>query len=327
MKKRSINKQQASRIEKKQLSLQQSALKQDSKALEGLIIARFNKHALVETSEGRCIHCYIKPSIDSLVAGDKVVWQQEDTGKGLIVSRYPRQVVLARYSEKKEYKAVAANMTQVIIVIAAIPEVSWLLLDSYLIMAEHLHLKAAIIFNKIDVPGQHENIKKRLKEQYASLGYSVLFTSTHRVSTLKDLATKLADETSVFVGQSGVGKSSLISSFLPSSLSPTIGALSSSTELGCHTTSNAYLYHLPSGGDLIDSPGIRTFGLWQMSYTDLAKGYREFLTYLPACKFRDCNHFSTPHCAIIEAVKNKNISNDRYQNYVKICHQLTSSNG
>ena len=139
----------------------------------------------------------------------------------------------------------------------------------------------------------------------------------------KQLQDALKDQTSVFVGQSGVGKSSLISHILPEESSKIqVAEISVKSELGCHTTSNSCFYHIPSGGALIDSPGVREFGLWHMDATDIAKGFREFKPFLSKCKFRNCNHQDTPGCALLEAIKNKFITRQRYENYVKISTQF-----
>ena len=124
------------------------------------------------------------------------------------------------------------------------------------------------------------------------------------------------------MGQSGVGKSSLITRVLPLELGIQTAAISTRTDLGCHTTSNSCLYHIPTGGALIDSPGVREFGLWHMPVTEIAKGYREFRPYLSQCKFRNCNHRDTLGCALVTAVNNTLVSRNRYDNYVKISTQF-----
>jgi ribosome biogenesis GTPase len=137
MSKRRINKQQVARIEKMQAQYRQ---KTDILGKDGLILSCFGRHAEVEDSQGNCIHCSIRPNLDSLVAGDRIVWQPEGNAQGIVVSRYPRQSILSRSDKRGALKPVAANISQVIVVAAAKPELAWPLLDSYLIMAEHLAL-------------------------------------------------------------------------------------------------------------------------------------------------------------------------------------------
>jgi len=317
MSKRRISEQQSARIEKNQKRYRQPTEQESNSATaDGLVIRRFSRHALVEPINGACIHCSIRPNIDSLVAGDRVVWQAEGERQGVIVSRYPRQSVLGRPDKKGQIKPVAANISQILIVTAPKPEISWPLVDSYLVMADYLNLRACIILNKTDLACNQ--LRERLRQQYEPLGYPIVFTSYEDKKSYQLLQNLLDAQISVFVGQSGVGKSSLIAHILPLEANIQIAAISDQAELGKHTTSSSCLYHLPTGGALIDSPGIREFGLWHMPAVDIAKGYREFKPYLSQCKFRNCNHQDTPGCEIIAAVKNKLIARDRYENYVRI---------
>ncbi len=321
MSKRRISDQQSARIEKKQKHYrQQTEIGDQNSTADGLVIRRFSRHALVESLSGTRIHCSIRPTIDSLVAGDRVIWQAEGDKQGVIVSRYPRQSVLGRPDKRGQLKPVAANISQVMIVIAPKPEISWALLDSYLVMAEYLHLQACIVLNKIDIPC--DKLQQQLLQQYEHLGYSILFTSHEDQKNHKHLLTTLNNQTSVFVGQSGVGKSSLIAGVLPLESGIQTGAISLRTELGTHTTSSSCLYHLPTGGALIDSPGVREFGLWHMPVTEIAKGYREFKPYLSQCKFRNCNHLDNIGCALLAAVNQNLVARNRYDNYVKIATQF-----
>lgn len=322
MSKRRINKQQSNRIARKQRELLQNKSFGEEKAHEGLVITRFGSHALIEEDSAISTHCSIRPSIGSLVAGDKVLWLQESEEQGVVISRFPRTSVLGRPDKKGQMKAIAANVTQVMIVVAPKPEISWPLLDSYLVMTESLGIKACIVVNKTDLPSLL--IKERLINQYQPLGYDILFHSQYNKKDPIELEKVLKDETCVFVGQSGVGKSSIISSLLPDRADIAIGEISEISELGRHTTSNSTLYHLPHSGALIDSPGVREFGLWHMSTREIAKGYREFSPFQEHCKFRDCNHTTSPGCAIKKAVFDAKIAEQRYQNYVKISAQYSN---
>ncbi len=322
MSKRRINLKQTARIEKNQKNYRQKIDEISEKTTDGLVIKRFSRHALIESPEGRRILCSIRPTIDSLVTGDHVVWQAEGSTQGVVVSRYPRQSMLGRPDKRGQIKPIAVNITQIMIIIAPKPEVSWSLLDSYLVMAEYLNIEACIILNKTDLAS--DAIRKQLLDEYESLGYSILFTSHHVKDSCKELEKALDNQVSVFVGQSGVGKSSLISQILPLETIQT-GAISAKTALGKHTTSTSCLYHLPTGGALIDSPGVREFGLWHMPINEITKGFREFRPYVSECKFRNCSHQNALGCALLEAVKNKLVSRRRYDNYVKISSQFSKS--
>ena len=283
---------------------------------EGLVITSFNRKVLIEEQDGVQRVCALRSQIQPLVAGDLVQIQVDHAGQGIVLNCHPRTSVLGRPDQRGHYKVIAANITQLLIVIAAQPEVSWVLLDRYLIMAEHLKIPARIILNKTDLPC--DAVREKLLDVYAPLGYTVVFTQ-HTDSLCPSFVDTLTDQISVFVGQSGVGKSSLINRLLPDMESSIrTGPLSVHGALGTHTTRNARYYAGPWGGAVIDSPGVRDFLLWEMPRAAIAWGYREFRPYIAQCKFRDCEHHDTPGCALTLAVKNNTLSSLRYQNYVKI---------
>lgn len=322
MSKRRITDQQTSRIQKKQARYhEQVGLPSHGDLVDGLVITRFGRHALIEDTQGQEIHCSIRPALSSLVAGDRVIWQPEGKTQGVVLSIYPRQSILNRPDARGVLKPIAANITQIMITLAPVPAISWILLDSYLVMAETLHIKACIVLNKIDLPC--ETIKEKLIQDYASLGYKVLFTSIQmRRDARDDLLQTLNHETSVFVGQSGVGKSSIISAILPH-MDISTGAISDFSNLGRHTTSNSRLYRIAGDGHLIDSPGIRELGLWAISERTIAEGFCEFRPFLQQCQFRNCKHANTVGCAIIQATQSGKIKPSRYDNYLKLVEKFS----
>ncbi|MBA2648400.1 MAG: ribosome small subunit-dependent GTPase A [Legionella sp.] len=320
MSKRRINKQQSARIEKIQQSYHDTKDNLHDSLADGLVITRFSRHVELEDKDGKRVRCSIRPNLDILVAGDRVIWQTEGDNQGVVVSLYPRASILARPTAAGLQKPIAANITQLIIVIAPKPELSWPLLDSYLIMAETLRLHAVILMNKSDLPSQR--IKQELIGDYQPLGYPLIFTSQTHMAGYEELKKVLNHQVSVFVGQSGVGKSSLIAGILPHEPNIQIQDISEISELGRHTTSNSRYYHLPSGGALIDSPGIREFSLWSMDMPSLAQAYPEFAPLIPQCKYRNCLHVNTPHCAILEALKHGKLSKRRYDNFIKLSMQF-----
>lgn len=320
MTKRRINKQQSARIEKIQKKYQENKELSLDNLLDGLVITRFSKHVIIEDEQGKQISCSIRPNLDTIVAGDRVIWQPEGLTQGVVVSLYPRASMLARPTNAGLKKPVAANITQLIIVVAPKPEISWPLLDSYLIMAETLKLHAVIVVNKSDL--LNEDLKKEILADYQPLPYPIVFTSTSDPNSYQDLKNVLNHQVSVFVGQSGVGKSSLIAGILPHETSIQTGAISEIAELGRHTTSNSRYFHLPSGGALIDSPGVREFSLWHIDEAGITQGYPEFKPFLLRCKFRNCLHKDTPHCGLLEALQKGEISQKRYDNYLKLRSQF-----
>lgn len=321
MSKRQISKQQSARIEKIQQNYQNILDNNTDNLADGLVITRFSKHVIIEDNQGTKIHCSIRPNLEVLVAGDRVVWQPEGVDQGVVVSLYPRASMLARPTAKGIHKPVAANITQMIIVIAPEPILSWPLLDSYLIMAETLNLHAVILLNKTDLLSS--NLKQELIDNYQTLDYPIIFTTQKDNKSLEQLKKVLNNQVSVFVGQSGVGKSSLITGILPHEDAIATQAISEGSLLGRHTTSNSRYYHLPSGGALIDSPGVREFSLWHMDAYSIAKAYKEFAPLINQCKFRNCLHINTPQCAIIDALTKGLISQKRYDNFIKLCEQFS----
>ena len=313
MVKRKITQQQLGRIQKRLAVLQHD---DQQELFDGLVILRYAHSAIIETTDGRLLCCAIRPAITSLVVGDKVLWQPQGVDAGVVVSCYPRQTLLSRWHAHKGEQAIAANVSQMLIVIASKPEISWILLDSYLIIADYLHITPIIILNKTDL--NCDSIKERLLKIYAPLSYKILFTRYDENFTPEFLQT-LLNQVSVIVGPSGVGKSSLITRLLPAYAEKIkIGALSELSELGCHTTFNAQYYHLPQGGAVIDSPGVRSMQLIKLPLIAIMQAYREFVPYLSKCRYRNCTHHSTPGCAIIEAMRTQCISAERYENYLKI---------
>lgn len=321
MSKRRINKQQTNRIEKMQQAYHLNREEQLDSLADGLVITRFSKHVEIEDEQGKRIRCSIRPNLDILVAGDRIIWQPEGTNQGVVVSLYPRASMLARPTARGLKKPVAANITQMIIVIAPKPEISWPLLDSYLVMAEILKLHAVILLNKIDLPCAE--IKEQLFNDYQHLNYSIVTISKDDSQSVNPLKAILNHQVSVFVGQSGVGKSSLIATILPHEQNIATGDISLGSELGKHTTSNSRYYHLPSGGALIDSPGVREFNLWDVDPSAIAQGYKEFAPYISQCKFRNCTHIDTPHCALLKALEQNLISAHRFENFIKLCTQYS----
>lgn len=320
MSKRRITKQQSMRISKNQAAYQQG---HDETCQPGLVLARFNRYAEVETLEGNIITCLIRPGIDSLVAGDKIIWQLSED-KGVIVSRFDRQSVLNRFDLRGHAKPIAANVSQIVIVVAAKPELSWSLLDSYLVMVETLKLKPLIVFNKIDLPDTR--LKAELTARYAPLNYKILFTSQQENEGYQLLVAALNHHVSVFVGQSGVGKSSLISRILPHETAIVTAEISAQSELGCHTTRNSRFYHLNAGGALIDSPGVREFKLEHLTKAEIISGFPEFRSLTAECKFRNCNHINDAGCAIVTAVANHPLLTPRYHHMIQLIQQRPSAN-
>ncbi|HGJ5875901.1 MAG TPA: small ribosomal subunit biogenesis GTPase RsgA [Arsenophonus sp.] len=293
---------------------------------DGLVISRFGQHADIETKVGDIQRCNIRRTIDSLVTGDRVIWRpalhQQSNIKvnGVIEAVYERTSVLTRPDYYDGLKPITANINQAIIVSAILPQLSLNIIDRYLVACETLNIAPIIILNKIDLLNK-QNSKEISKviELYHSIGYVVLGVSSHTNEGMDALINILIGKISIFVGQSGVGKSSLINNLLPNNEEKIlVNQLSDNSGLGQHTTTTARLYHFAQGGDLIDSPGIREFGLWHLTKEQITKGFVEFRQYLGYCKFRDCKHLDDPGCTLQQVVTTGKIAKSRFENYHRI---------
>lgn len=288
----------------------------------GLVLAHFGQASLVEDEQGDVFRCSTRKNLPRTVCGDRVLWQPSNPREGIITQVLDRQTTLVRPDHSDRVRPIASNLDQIVVVIACKPSFEYGMLDRYLVAAELMGAKPAIVVNKSDLlDGESlDKLQQRL-EVYEKIGYSLLFTSTRTTDGLKDLHQQLKSHTSILVGQSGVGKSSLVQALLPD-LDIRVGALSQVTGLGRHTTTVTTLYHLPDGGDLIDSPGVRDFTLCPVPVEELANGFREFEPYLGQCRFHNCRHVCEPGCAIHEATRNGAINERRLENYRELARSM-----
>lgn len=250
------------------------------------------------------------------VCGDRVKWMLH-AGEALVTELEPRHNELLRHDRRGGSRVMAANVDLMTVVCAAHPQPDLGLLDRYCAGAEVLGIQPLIVFNKADLlkPGHPQSVFDTLRAEFEPLGYDILCVSAQEGTGLDAFLARLAGRSSVFVGASGVGKSSLINAFVPDKDART-GALSAANGAGRHTTTSTYLYHLPGrAGDIIDSPGVRDFRLWPMSEQDLAYGFREFRTAGARCRFQDCRHLSEPGCGVRSEVTEGRISQRRYKSY------------
>ena len=319
---RRINSNHRKKITKSELEWQDDML---GEVQQGIVVTRHAKHADVESDSGEIVRCNLRRTLKNVVVGDHVSWrkgsEQLQGISGVIEAIYPRKNELSRPDYYDGIKVMAANIDQIIIVSAVLPTLSLNIIDRYLVICETAKIPALIVLNKIDLlsEAERQEVQKQLAI-YENIGYETLCLSADTGENMDKLDRYLSQGTSIFVGQSGVGKSSLINQLLPD-VNALTGTISDTSGLGQHTTTASKLYHLPQGGNLIDSPGIREFGLWHLEPEQITLGYREFQSVLGTCKFRDCKHKSDPGCAVREAVEKGEINAIRFENY----HRLIES--
>ena len=298
---------------------------------EGLVVAHFGTLVEVQVTEAPTtdptaapaptVQCHFRANVGAIVAGDRVVLRQGQS-HGVIEAVLPRTSLLSRPDPRGQLKPVAANIDFIVLVITPEPPPSSVLIDRYLVAAELQNIPIKILLNKTDLLTElNEASIDALLNLYRAIGYPVLESSVVTERGLEELQQQLDQHISVFVGQSGVGKSSLVNALLPG-VNAKVGELSETSGLGRHTTTNARLFHFPSGGSLIDSPGIREFGLWHLEPENLIEGFREFDAWRFDCKFRDCSHQAEPGCALQAAAERGDLHPQRLKNYFAILHSL-----
>ena len=323
MAKRRLTRQQSRRI-KSNINARQKNTDTNNEATSvkseiGLIISHHGKQLLVEDNRRNQVRCYSRQHIGHPVCGDHVVWQSTGESEGVVTAIKDRSSLLVRPGFGKRIKPVAANITLIGVVIAPEPEPQETLIDRYLVAAEHLNIQPLIISNKTDLLGEDELEEWQSRFSiYTNIGYDMILTDTKKNHDLDDLKEVLKGNVSILVGQSGVGKSSLINSLMPN-IQAKVNELSTQITKGQHTTSHSQLYHLPDdGGDLIDSPGVRDFQLGHLDRRLVEQGFIEFRPFLGHCRFSDCRHVDEPGCAIIAAVANRQINAHRLDSYRSI---------
>ena len=290
------------------------------RTFKGQVITRFGAELIIESDNHEMVRCTAKRKFDQIACGDFVHWKPAKHGNATIVKLLPRKNALTRPNYQGHLRTIAANIDQVIVVAAWLPEPFWPLIDRYLIATQQLNADAILVINKQDLAEENASPEDLLAlKEYSAIGYEVLKTTTvDEVRGINALKEKLSDKTNIFVGQSGVGKSSLANLILPDA-DIRVGEISLAGE-GKHTTTTTTLYHLEKGGSLIDSPGVRDFVLPNITEEQLRDGYQEFMEFAPYCRFNNCTHHHEPHCEVRKRVDSGELPPLRYQRYIK---QLT----
>ena len=297
----------------------------DEKIYSGRIVTHYGNQLEVEILsgplEGTTQRCHQRSSMTPLVTGDLITWKPDSMHTGIVMSQTNRSNVFGRYDGEGRFKPLASNLDCVLVVIAATPKAYLNLVDRYLVAIRKLELDAFILLNKVDLIDKNKDQSlQRMIQIYSDLGYPILKVSAKSRFGFEALEKQLAGLTTVLVGQSGVGKSSLINQLGSDELAK-VGNLSKNKYKGTHTTTTSRLYHLENF-DLIDSPGIREFGLTKVTEQEVLNGFPEIQSLASNCKFRNCSHRNEPSCAIREGLKSGAIFQERLDSYQNILGTL-----
>lgn len=282
----------------------------DSEA-PGVVVARHRRRVEVETDDDSLVSCIAGRRLDVL-CGDRVLWRRDAHGTAVVTRTLPRTTLLTRINSRGAPEPVAANLTQLVAVVAAVPAPDWFLLDRYLAAAELMGIEAAIVYNKCDVAAAPSDL-----DTYARIGYAVTAVSAAAGTGVNALAPQLAAHRSALLGQSGVGKSSLLNALVGDDVQA-IGALGGRGAHGRHTTTTAVLHRLPGRGELLDTPGVRHYAPHIDAAVDVARGFRELAARAGRCRFADCLHRAEPDCAVKHAVETGAIARARYESYLAL---------
>ncbi len=279
--------------------------------LQGRVIAAHGRHYLAELPGGEMLECVPRGKKSEVACGDRVEIQRNSSDQGVIERILPRSSLLYRSVEHRE-KIIAANVTQLVLVVATEPSFSDELLTRSLVAAHHQQIETLIVLNKCDLP--KETAQQQLAP-YRQAGYRVLeLSAKESAAALRPL---LQGQHSVLVGQSGMGKSTLINALIPDAQAAT-REISSVLDSGKHTTTHAKLYHLDAESSIIDCPGVQAFGLHHLTFGDIETGFPEFTPYQGQCRFHDCRHLHEPDCAIRKAAEAGKIDGRRLELFQQI---------
>lgn len=296
----------------------------ESNCLKGRVIRSQGLNSVVQVEDGRRFDCTVRRLVrtmarddrNAVVAGDHVLVRPEGDENQAVIERVePRRSYLSRGSKRREHILVS-NIDQAVIVVSADdPPLKPSLIDRFLISSEKGNIHSIICINKIDLVDPIEF--QPLIGDYAQLGYDIVLTSVVAGTGIGRLRSLLKGKQSVFSGQSGVGKSSLLNQ-VDSRLSLETAEISQENRKGRHTTRSAVLLEIASGGWVVDTPGIRQLELWDVIPEEVEGYFREFHAFVPQCRFPDCSHTHEADCGVKRAVENDFITRQRYQSYLKI---------
>jgi ribosome biogenesis GTPase len=298
--------------------------------MQGLVIKSTGSWYEVQTDEGRSIKCRIKGKFRTLdfkttnpvAVGDRVTIEPEpDQDTGLITDLEPRKNYIIRKSVNlsKQAQIIAANLDQAFLIVTlASPRTSLGFIDRFLVTAEAYDIPAKLIFNKLDLfSAEGLDILEDYQSIYEQAGYPCYSVSALKATNLDQIKELLKDKVTLVSGHSGVGKSTLINALLPGHELKT-GEISDWSDKGKHTTTFAEMFRLPFGGYLIDTPGIRELGVFDIEKQELGRLFPEIRKLMGNCRFHNCRHINEPGCAVIDAIEADKLEPSRYDSYLSI---------
>lgn len=297
--------------------------------MRGLVIKNTGSWYEVRTDERKLIQCKIKGnfrlrgirSTNPVAVGDVVDLNENPDGTAFICEIEPRRNYIIRRASNlsKQSHILAANLDLVLLVITvSSPQTSTVFIDRFLASAEAYRIPVILLFNKMDIYNKVDKERvKVLSQLYASIGYTCLSVSVKNREGLKFLPKLLKDKITLIAGNSGVGKSALLNSLIPSAHAST-APISSIHNTGMHTTTFSELYDLTEGGSLIDIPGVKGFGTFDFEPEEVSHYFREIFKYSQGCRFSNCMHLEEPECAVRKAVEEGKIAGSRYQAYISM---------
>lgn len=302
--------QKKNKVSKKEITLQ-----------KGIVIVSHRSEIIVEASNSDIFLCKSKKSAGKPICGDSIEFEPINENEGLIHRIAPRRSTLTRPDSRGKIKSIAANIDQLVIVSSIIPAINFELIDRYIVAAEILNINPVLVLNKIDLVKNIADYESTLKD-YKNLNIPIIHTSIKTDEYgMTSLESQLNGRLSILVGQSGVGKSSIIKYLIPD-LEIRIGEISSYHKEGKHTTTATTLYHLNCGGDIIDSPGVRNFRLWNLAKEEIQSGFTEIFEASNLCKFNNCIHKNEPGCNVKTQVEAGVISHRRLTSFHQIIKSL-----
>lgn len=284
-----------------------------SERLAGQIVAAHGRNYLVELGDGALLKCVPRGKSATLVCGDRVSLAVTSPGEAVIEALIPRTTLFHRSATLRE-KLIAANATQAAVIVAAEPSFSDELVARALIAAEIAGMSALLVLNKIDLEEQAALARVRL-QPLVRAGYPLVELSAK--ASVDPLVPRLLGQTTVMIGQSGMGKSTVINALFPQANART-DEISRFLDSGRHTTTHTRLYRMADGSALIDTPGVQEFGLAHVNRADVAGVMPDFRPFLGGCRFNNCRHLTEPGCAVTDAVRNGAIDARRYEIYTRI---------